>query len=100
MKLSALLPAEYNMGVPIVTVDSIVPHIKDIELPISKAKPEVLYSAKGKPVTYLINYNPGASDSDNLQKTRHCLYVDKETYLRVKKMWDGWISSGLTNCPF
>lgn len=92
MRTKAIDPEYYTnpelSGGRIVTFDSKYPKINGVELPITCAKPEVLVTPKGKIVEYLINYKPWEDADTNVEKTRHCYYVDETTWLEIKKFWD------------
>lgn len=78
------IPPELYAQCPVhVTFNTIHPNLHNIELPISCCHPKVLFSAKLKPVTYLISYKPIQPDESNVDITHHAYYVDRQTWLDI-----------------
>lgn len=86
MKLTGISKEDYASTPHIIVVNSNIPKLANVELPLTVVSPKVLRSAKGRVCAYLIDYKPQLNTDDNVAMTRHCLYVDKSEYERVVRM--------------
>ncbi len=94
MKPTFIPAVEYTGNQPIIAFSSKFPKLDKVELPILRCKPVVLCTATGKIAEYLINYRPLISldEQDNVTFTRHCFYVERETWQDIKKAYDKYVA--------